>query len=83
VPAKVEGVWHLDDGELALKQTYQMISGSLKRGGNTVQIANGKLNGDQIIFNVAGALYAGRVTANGMGGTISSGGDWKATRAGR
>ena len=83
VPAKVEGVWHLDDGELTLKQTYQMISGSLKRGANTVQIANGKLNGDQIIFNAGGALYAGQVTANGMHGTISSGGDWQATRAGR
>ena len=82
VPAKVEGVWRLNDGELTLKQTYQMISGSLKRGNGTVQIANGKLNGDQIIFNAAGALYTGRVTANGMEGTISSGGDWKATRAG-
>jgi len=82
VPAKVDGVWQLNDGELTLKQTYQMISGSLKRGNNTVQIANGKLNGDQIIFNAGGSLYTGRVTANGMEGTISSGGDWKATRAG-
>src|SRR5438874_9083631 len=38
VPAKVEGTWQLPDGELALKQTYQMISGSLKRGGNTIPI---------------------------------------------
>jgi SAM-dependent methyltransferase len=82
VPAKVDGVWQLNDGELTLKQTYQMISGSLKRGNNTVQIANGKLNGDQIIFNAGGSLYTGRVTANGMEGTISSGGDWKAMRAG-
>ena len=82
VPAKVNGVWQLSDGELTLKQTYQMISGSLKRGNSTVQIANGKLNGEQIIFNAGGALYTGRVTANGMEGTISSGGDWKATRAG-
>ncbi len=83
VPAKVEGVWRLNDGELTLKQTYQMISGSLKRGNNTVQIANGKLNGDQITFNAGGTLYVGRTTVNGMEGTISSGGDWKATRAGR
>jgi SAM-dependent methyltransferase len=83
VPAKVEGTWRLSDGELSLKQTYQMISGSLRRGGNTVQIANGKLNGDQITFNAGGALYTGQVTANGMEGTISSGGNWKATRDGR
>ena len=83
VPAKVEGNWQLADGELALKQTYQMISGTLKRGGNTVQIANGKLNGDQITFNAAGSLYTGRVNGNGMEGTISSGGDWKASRVGK
>jgi SAM-dependent methyltransferase len=83
VPAKVDGIWHLSDGELALKQTYQMLSGSLKHGSNTVQIANGKLNGDQITFNAGGVLYTGRVTANGMEGTISTGGDWKATREGR
>jgi SAM-dependent methyltransferase len=81
VPAKVEGNWSLGDGDLTLKQTYQMISGSLSRGGNTVQIANGKLNGDQITFNAAGSLYTGRVTGNGMEGIISSGGDWKASRA--
>jgi SAM-dependent methyltransferase len=81
VPAKVEGNWSLGDGDLTLKQTYQMISGSLSRGGSTVQIANGKLNGDQITFNAAGSLYTGRVTSNGMEGTISSGGDWKASRA--
>ena len=81
VPAKVEGNWSLGDGDLTLKQTYQMISGSLSRGGNTVQIANGKLNGDQITFNAGGSLYTGRVTSSGMEGTISSGGDWKASRA--
>ena len=53
--------WQLADGELTLKQTYQMISGTLKRGSNTMQIANGKLNGDQITFNAGGSLYTGRV----------------------
>ncbi|HEX9454423.1 MAG TPA: methyltransferase domain-containing protein [Candidatus Binatia bacterium] len=83
VPAKVDGAWQLPDGDLTLKQTYQTIAGTLKRGGNTVQIANGKLNGDQIIFNAAGALYTGRVSGNGMEGTISSGGSWKASRSGK
>ncbi len=81
VPAKVEGNWQLDDGELALTQTYQMISGSLTRAGKTVQLANGKLKGDQITFNAAGSVYHGRVSGNSMAGTISSGGDWKASRA--
>jgi SAM-dependent methyltransferase len=83
VPAKVEGTWHLPDGELALKQTYQVISGSLKRAGSTAQVSNGKLHGDQILFNLGGSLYSGRVSGNSMEGTISSGGNWKATRSGK
>ena len=60
-----------------------MISGTLRSGANTVQLANGKLNGDQITFNAGGSLYTGRVNGNGMEGTISSGGNWKASRAGK
>jgi hypothetical protein len=83
VPAKVEGSWQISDGELALKQTYQVVSGSLRRGANTIKIANGKLNGDQITFNAGGAVYSGRVNGSNMEGTISTGGNWKATRAGK
>jgi SAM-dependent methyltransferase len=82
VPAKVEGTWQLADGELTLKQTYQMISGTLRSGANTVKISNGKLNGDRITFNAGGSLYTGRVSGASMEGTISTGGGWKATRAG-
>ena len=82
VPAKVEGTWQLGDGTLTLKQTYQTVSGTLNRGVNAVQIANGKLDGDHITFNAAGALYTGRVTSSGMEGTISTGGEWKAVHAG-
>jgi len=81
VPAKVEGNWQLGDGELSLKQTYQMLSGTLTRAGGTVPVANGKLQGDRISFNIGGLLYTGRVVGNSMDGTISSGGNWKATRS--
>ena len=81
VPAKVDGAWQLADGTLNLKQTYQVIAGSLRRGNNTIQIANGKLHGDQIMFNAGGALYTGRVDGNGMEGSVRTGGTWKATRA--
>ena len=81
VPAKVEGTWRLPQGELALKQEFQMISGTLKTGTNNVQITNGKLSGDQISFTAGGTQYAGRVNGNVMEGKSSSGGNWKATRA--
>jgi SAM-dependent methyltransferase len=83
VPAKVEGNWQLGDGTLTLKQTYQMVSGTLNRGGNAVQIVNGKLDGDRISFSAGDARYTGRVTSNGMEGTISTGGEWKAAHANR
>ena len=83
VPAKVEGTWSLGDGELSLKQTYQMVSGSLRRGGKSVPIANGKLNGDRITFNAGGSVYTGRVSGTSIEGTISSGGNWQANRSGK
>ena len=66
VPAKVEGTWKLPQGELTLKQTFQMVSGTLKNGANTTQISNGKLNGDQISFTAGGAQYSGHVDGNTM-----------------
>src|SRR5712692_560760 len=78
VPAKVEGTWQLPQGEMTLKQTFQMISGALKSGSNTTQI-NGKLNGDQISFTAGGAQYNGHVNGNTMEGTANNG-KWSATR---
>ena len=83
VPAKVEGTWKLPQGELALKQTFQMISGTLKNGSNTAQISNGKLNGDQITFTAGGTQYRGRVSGNTMELSSNSGGTLKAARAGK
>jgi precorrin-6B methylase 2 len=79
VPAKVEGTWRLEQGELTLKQSYQMVSGML---GN-VPIADGRLRGDQIRFTVGAAEYTGRVAGNRIQGTVQGGGSqtpWTATR---
>jgi SAM-dependent methyltransferase len=85
VPAKVEGTWKLPQGELMLKQNFQMISGTLKSGNNNAQITNGKVNGDQISFTAGGAQYAGYVNGNAIEGTVKGGsnGKWTATRAGK
>ena len=85
VPAKVGGTWNLSQGELTLKQTFQLISGTLKSGNNTAQITNGKLNGDQITFTAGGAQYTGHVSGNFIEGTVKGGsnGKWRATRAGK
>ena len=80
VPAKVAGTWTLAQGELTLQQSYQFISGTLKSANEVTPIANGKLKGDQILFNVGGVVYAGQVSGNTIQGTLSTGGTWSASR---
>jgi SAM-dependent methyltransferase len=84
VPAKVAGTWQLPQGELALKQTFQMVSGTLKSSNVSTPITNGRLRGDQISFTAGGAQYTGRVNGNAMEGTVKGGSDskWRATRSG-
>src|SRR5918998_3306807 len=68
VPAKVEGTWKLPNGELTLKQTFQVISGTLKSG-NLVAPVNGKLNGEHITFTAGEGQYSGRINGNSMVGS--------------
>jgi len=72
VPAKAQGTWKLPQGELTLKQEFQMLSGTLATGGRNIAIANGRLHGDQISFVADGAQYSGRVTGGLMEGTVKS-----------
>jgi phospholipid N-methyltransferase len=65
VPAKVQGTWKTAQGEIALKQTFQNITGTIKNG-NVVTPVNGKLNGEQISFSGAGVSYTGTVQGNNM-----------------
>lgn len=83
VPAKVEGTWQLPQGELALTQKYQMLTGTLKAGGKPVAISDGRLRGDQIKFTAGGAEYSGRVNGTTMEGTVKGSGNWNATRSGK
>lgn len=81
VPAKVEGTWQLQEGELNLTQDFQMISGTLETVGETIPIENGRLHGDQISFSVGEDQYTGRVNDNTIEGSVIYGGSnrtWKA-----
>ncbi|HEX9673417.1 MAG TPA: class I SAM-dependent methyltransferase [Burkholderiales bacterium] len=84
VPAKVGGAWKLPEGELTIKQSFQMITGTLKAAGKSTPI-KGRLSGNQIRFKAGDAEYRGRVSADGIKGTVKSvggTGDWSATRGG-
>jgi hypothetical protein len=82
VPAKVEGTWQLPQGELSLKQSFQMLSGTLKTGNNVAPI-KGKVTGDQFRFTAGDTEYQGRVSDNSINGSSKSGGSFKASRAGK
>jgi hypothetical protein len=62
VPAKVQGTHKLPQGELTLKQEFQMLSGSFRTEGKTLAIADGRVRGEEISFKAGGKTYRGRVT---------------------
>ena len=85
VPAKVEGLWRLPQGDLRLEQKFQTFTGTLAGEGPGMAIENGRLHGDRISFSVGGVEYIGRVSGDAMKGNVK-GSDkdaWAATRAPR
>ena len=60
VPAQVGGTYQVPEGEVTLKQTYQMLSGTMRAGGKTFAL-KGKVNGEEISFSAGGKQYKGRL----------------------
>jgi SAM-dependent methyltransferase len=75
VPAKVAGTWQMGQDELLLTQSFQMIEGTLNKGGRSIAISNGKLRGDRIRFNAGDSEYSGSVSGKGIQGSVKSGGN--------
>jgi len=59
VPARVSGQWRVPQGELTLKQSFQMLSGTLSSGERTVPV-KGKVRGEEIVFTAGGKEYHAR-----------------------
>jgi hypothetical protein len=81
IPAKADGNWKLGNGQLALKQTYQMLEGTLTVDGKVQPISEGKMNGTEIVFTAGGKKYTGQLAGNGIKGSIQGGGSWTASKA--
>jgi SAM-dependent methyltransferase len=60
VPAKVAGTHKLPQGELTLKQNFQMISGTLSAEGKESPVT-GKVRGSAVTFTADGKEYRGRM----------------------
>ena len=103
IPAKVEGNWRWQlqvrgkpvNYEIALEQTFQMVTGTARIGGRTVKLQNVTLRGDQLAFDFTADLngapikhhFAGTVDQGLVTGTADLSGtrlqgklDWSATR---
>ena len=84
VPAQVEGTWTSTRGDLTLKQTYQMLTGTLKKGKTDLPISDAKMNGRQITFKAGGRNYVGTVDGDKIVGRTTLGKKgmrWLATKA--
>jgi SAM-dependent methyltransferase len=60
VPARVAGTYNVAQGELTLKQEFQMLSGTLRTSGRTYAL-QGKVNGEEIAFKAGGREYHGKL----------------------
>jgi SAM-dependent methyltransferase len=78
VPARVEGIWQMPEGNLELTQKFQMVSGTL----GSTPITGGRLLGDELTFSAGGKRYTGRVNGSVIRGTVAGGrgGEWTASR---
>ena len=51
----------MPQGELVLKQEFQMLTGTLRTEGKTVPL-DGNVRGEEITFKAGGKEYRGRLT---------------------
>jgi SAM-dependent methyltransferase len=68
IPARVEGVWQVQQGareaRLTLTQRYQTLSGALATDGREQTLTDARLTGDRITFTAGGQIFSGRVNAD-------------------
>jgi hypothetical protein len=65
VPAKVAGTYKLPQGELTLKQEFQMLSGTLRAEGKTVPV-EGRVRGEEVSIKAGGREYRGKVNGKAL-----------------
>jgi len=65
VPGKVAGNYKLPQGELTLKQEFQVLFGTLRTEGKTFAL-EGKVRGEDITFKAGGKEYHGRMNGKSL-----------------
>jgi hypothetical protein len=65
VPARAAGTHKTAQGELILRQNFQMLSGSLRAEGKTLPV-EGRVRGEEISFTAGGREYRGRMNGRSL-----------------
>jgi precorrin-6B methylase 2 len=79
VPAKVGGTWRVQNGELALTQSYQKLTGTMTAGGVATPVT-GSLRGEEIEISGGAYKWTGRVRDGALELTAANGQTTRATR---
>jgi len=66
VPAHVAGTYNVPQGELVLRQQFQVLSGTLSTGGGTYALEDGKVRGEEVSFKAGGKEYRGRMNGKSL-----------------
>jgi SAM-dependent methyltransferase len=80
VPAKVGGTWTTPEGELALTQTYQTVTGTITRPTGDKIPVTGTVRGTEVTLEAMGQTMTGQISGNAIKGTRSNGTAFQATR---
>jgi len=80
VPAKVTGAWKMGQGDLQLRQEFQIVTGKLTMGDKELLLTGGRLRGDRLAFSAGGVDYVGRVNGNTIEGVGKGAAAWTAER---
>ncbi len=81
VPAKVTGIWQIPEGQLALQQSFQNVSGTLTRGTTSNSILDGRLSGNRLKFRVGDSQFNGAIDGDSIQGTTRA--KWTARKQAR
>jgi precorrin-6B methylase 2 len=65
VPARVAGSYTIPDGQLVLKQQFQMLSGTLRTANGPVAV-EGRVRGTLVTIAAAGRQYSGRMNGKAL-----------------
>ncbi len=87
VPAQIDGAWDVTDKKtgknfaLNIAQKYQEFTGTARMDDKSVDIANGKINGANVSFELTGEDGQKRVYEGKLAGDKLEGEDWSASKS--